>query len=301
MDILEQIKKYGGWIRDGKALLEIQKDLRKKKDITFIKRKMMEIIEARTTPSILAEAGEILGRLGDDRNLKVFVKVAGGEYIIETFDNKKIDDFELGKYLVTNCWYKEFMEARGYENKEYWIEQGWKWITKNSIGEPSFWNTRRWNCPNAPVVGVSWFEAVAFTNWLTGIRDDGYTYRLPTEFEWQAAAAGQKGNTYPWGNVWGEDRCNNAELGLERTTSVGVFVSGNTPKNDPDKIGVLTDMAGNVWEWTSSYYGIGLGPHMIRGGSWNNNRINCRCVTRGRNDLFNRFNCLGFRVARTRL
>ena len=70
----------GSW---GKALLDMHKDHRREKTIAFVKGKMMEIIEARTALTILAGTGEILGRLGDDRDLKVFVKVKGGSMILK--------------------------------------------------------------------------------------------------------------------------------------------------------------------------------------------------------------------------
>ena len=209
----------------------------------------------------------------------------------------KIDDFELGKYPVTNSWFREFMEAGGYKNKEYWTDEGWKWRKKNGLTEPRYWHSRRWNCPNAPVVGVSWYEVVAFTNWLTGTLDDGYTYRLPTEQEWQAAAAGRKGNKYPWGNEWDKNKCNNVELRLDKTTSVGVFLSGNTPENDPDRMGIFADMAGNVWEWVASKYD--KETYTLRGGAWNYYHDICRCAMRGRLDPCNRSFILGFRCART--
>ena len=72
------------------------------------------------------------------------------------------------------------------------------------------WHERSWTCPNAPVVGVCWYEADAFCRWLTMTCDDGFTYRLPDEKEWEAAAAGFEKREYPWGK-WAEDRCNTRE------------------------------------------------------------------------------------------
>jgi formylglycine-generating enzyme required for sulfatase activity len=112
---------------------------------------------------------------------------------------------------------------------------------------PYYWYDRTWNCPNSPVVGVTWYEAAAFTRWLTMTRNDGYVYRLLTEEEWEAAASGQEGREYPWGNEWDDERCNSEELKLEKTTPVGIFPKGDTPDG-------IVDLAGNVWEWTTSDY-----------------------------------------------
>jgi formylglycine-generating enzyme required for sulfatase activity len=113
--------------------------------------------------------------------------------------------------------------------------------------DDGFWHDRKWKCPNAPVVGVSWFETAAFCNWLTEIRNDGYLYRLPTEEEWQAVAAGKEGREYPWGKGGDSKKCNTSEIKIGRTSSVGIFVDGNTPEG-------VADMSGNIWEWMKTEY-----------------------------------------------
>lgn len=75
----------------------------------------------------MAEDGEILGWLGDSRDLKEFVKIEGGEYDLSGLGKVNITPFEICKYPVTNQWYKEFMDSRGYENTEYWSTHGQEW------------------------------------------------------------------------------------------------------------------------------------------------------------------------------
>jgi formylglycine-generating enzyme required for sulfatase activity len=96
-------------------------------------------------------------------------------------------------------------------------------------------------------VGVSWYEAYAFTRWLTLERNDGHKYSLLSENQWQAAAAGFDGRKYPWGDKWDKNKCNSRESKIGKISPVGVFKRGNTPEG-------VVDLSGNVWEWTQSDY-----------------------------------------------
>jgi formylglycine-generating enzyme required for sulfatase activity len=89
--------------------------------------------------------------------------------------------------------FAKFVNAGGYTSEDLWSAEGRKWLEYTEAKHPLLWQERRWNCPNAPVVGVSWYEADAFARWLTLSRADDWTYRLPDEKEWEAAAAGDKG------------------------------------------------------------------------------------------------------------
>jgi formylglycine-generating enzyme required for sulfatase activity len=103
---------------------------------------------------------------------------------------------------------------------------------------------------NHPAVDISWYEARAFCAWLTANREynpHGHTYRLPDEEEWEYAARGAEMNNYPWGFEMPDDEHANIDNQHQGTTTVGCFPQGATPD------GIL-DLAGNVWEWTSSVY-----------------------------------------------
>ena len=147
--------------------------------------------------------------------------------------------------ILTGC--KVFIEDGGYENKDLWTPEGRKWLDYTKVKHPRFWNDRKWRCPNLPVVGVSWYEACAFTQWLTAEMGDGMVYRLPNEKEWQAAAAGLSCREYPWGDQMDKNNCNYNESKIEKTSPVGVFRKGDTPEG-------VSDLGGNVWEWTLSDY-----------------------------------------------
>ena len=159
------------------------------------------------------------------------VKLEGVEKV---FDVKA---FRIAKYPVTNVQFQAFIDAEdGYRNAQWWkgIKQS------KDPHEPN------WKEANSPRETVSWFEAVAFCNWLS--KRTGSKIRLPTEWEWQlAATGGDLEREYPWPGEWDLTRCNSSESRLNRTSAVGIYPRGATRQ------GVL-DMAGNVWEWCMNKY-----------------------------------------------
>lgn len=112
--------------------------------------------------------------------------------------------------------------------------------------------------PTLPVTLVAWTDAVAYTRWLTSslaassstpprlaqLLRDGWRVTLPTEAQWEKAARGTDGRVYPWGN---ELRRNLATFESQGPTPAGARACADCAHG-------LTDMAGNVWEWTRSPY-----------------------------------------------
>jgi hypothetical protein len=289
---------FNRWRLAARALLNIHESRRDPEVLKRARVCLEDIIGTDMDARALADVGETLGWLGDRRDLKEFVKIEGGQYNLKGLRKVSLQAFEIGKYPVTNQWYEEFIKAEGYKNELFWTQEGWKWLNETGSQEPVFWHDRRWKCPNSPVVGVSRYEADAFCRWLS-ITRDGYTYRLPTEQEWQAAAAGKEGREHPWG-PWQKNRCNTDESGIGRTSAVGIFAKGKTPDG-------VADLAGNIWECTCSDYESRkqsadftpekLGP-VLRGGSWSFTRVFARCSYRYGYFPLNRFLTLGFRCAR---
>lgn len=118
----------------------------------------------------------------------------------------------------------------------------------------------QWEQPNRPRIQVAWVEALAFCCWLTacyrsaGIIGAEESIRLPTEAEWEQAAAGGDSREYPWGDGYRVGHANVDEsydktgpYNLGQTTAVGLYPQGVSP------VGLL-DCAGNVWEcaWTNT-------------------------------------------------
>ena len=291
------------WRLACQSLLDMHQDSRNETVVKLVQQRLLnDIVPQETDPKIKAEASEILSWLGNPRwdngGLKEFVNIEGGEYTIKPENEKEpsttvtLAPFEIGKYPVTNRWYQEFVETGGYDKENLWTPEGFKWKEKEKVTHPAYWHDRKWKCPNAPVVGASWYEADAFCRWLTENVDDGYIYRLLTEEEWQAAAAGKKGREYPWGE-WIDDLCNYDKSEIGKTSPVGIFVKANTPEG-------VTDLSGNVWEWTDSWYDKDGDVKTIRGGSWGSPQDGVRCACRLFSYSYFRDYIIGFRCFRTK-
>lgn len=195
--------------------------------------------------------------------------------------------FYLDRHPVTNEAYRAFVEAGGYQEKKYWTEAGWRCIEENKWQAPRLWQQAQYHQPRHPVVGVCWYEAVAYARW-TG-------KRLPSEAEWEKAASwdatARRKRRYPWGDVWDALKCNTMEHGLAALT----IVDRHSPSGD-SAYGVA-DLAGNVNEWCASRanFKYPYSPHdgrenledafprALRGGSWNDDGQNkwSLCAFRG--------------------
>jgi len=201
------------------------------------------------------------------------------------FDGEKpqhtvyLDAYWIDKYEVTNRQFAQFVEDDGYGRREFWTEAGWDWREREGRTQPRYWDDSPWNGDDLPVVGVTWFEAVAYCRWAGA--------RLPTEAEWERAAGwdaeGQEKREYPWGNEWDSAKANTSESALGHTTMSGQYCPGGE-----SPVGAC-DMAGNAWEWVSSLYqpypyraDDGRedmevdGTRSLRGGSWINGRDRAR-------------------------
>lgn len=214
--------------------------------------------------------------------------------------------YAIGRYPVTNAEFKRFIDDGGYTTQAYWTTAGWSQKVADNWTKPRYWEDKVWNDPAQPVVGISWYEAMAYCNWLS--KKTNKTYRLPTEAEWEYAARGKEGARYPWGNQWDKTKCNNKEAGSDRTTPVGQF----SPQGD-SAFGV-GDMAGQVWEWCSTKYAnypykpnegredlTSDDGRVLRGGSWynDNSAAVCRCGSRHWSSPGIGSDNRGFRCART--
>lgn len=192
------------------------------------------------------------------------------------------EKYWIAKYPLTNARFAPFMEAGGYTQDRWWTKAGIEARTRENWTEPRLWQDAKWNGAEQPVVGVSWFEAIAYCQWLSEVT--GEKIMLPTEAQWQYAAQGTDGREYPWGKNWDTSRCNNnvGGKGIGKTSPVRQYEGkGDSP------FGVV-DMAGNVWEWCLTDYDQKINDinsnadrRVLRGSGWFNSvAVNFHCVCR---------------------
>jgi ribose transport system permease protein len=190
--------------------------------------------------------------------------------------------FQIDKFEVTNADFAQFVQATGYQTD---AEQE---------GRSKNWQSAVEDKDNHPVVFVSWNDASVYCEWVSK--------RLPTEAEWEKAARGTDGRTYPWGNDWDPAKANVKETGLRGTASVGSFGGGASPYG-------VEDMAGNVWEWTADWYEAYPGSDyqsdyfgqrfkVLRGGGWFETAESVRTTARNANSEIAANDDIGFRCAR---
>jgi formylglycine-generating enzyme required for sulfatase activity len=331
-----------------------------------LRRKLVKVMGGKLPAVERAEAGRALAKLGDPRpevmdvDSMRFCFVPGGPFQMgsdkerdsDAFDDElplheiELPAFWIGAYPVSNAQFDVFVQACGYEEQRYWNEAragGWwkaggfkgrfdeEWRRAPApVGEP-------FNLPNHPAVGVSWYEALAFTRWLEerwkerGWIPADWQVDLPTEAEWEKSARGGRQiplkpvpvapdgllsagvpdlgdnplplRIYPWGDRFDPQRANTGETQIGSTSALGCFPGEAGPNG-------AQELSGNVWEWCRSRHEAypyrvddgreGLSgdvPRALRGGSYIDLRWHARCASRDRYSPDLRFYYVGFRLA----
>ena len=195
-----------------------------------------------------------------------------------------LDAFELGVHQLTNASYACFLAATQHP-------------------KPIHWEDPNFNHPRQPVVGPSWFDAVAYCDWLSKLT--GRCYRLPTEAEWERAArGGVEGKLYPWGDAPPESLPDYATRWKTGPEPVGLY---------PPNIFGLYNMCDNVHEWCADWYDSRFyarspernpqGPargsrRASRGGSWRHHIRVSRSAARSSIPPEFKYADYGFRLAR---
>jgi formylglycine-generating enzyme required for sulfatase activity len=206
-----------------------------------------------------------------------------------------LPDFSISRFPVTVAEYACFVQVAGHRLPKRW----------NRLGRFVDWPLQL-RFPDYPVVMVSWHDATAYAAWLANLTDQ--PWRLPTEAEWEKAArwdiAMDVAQIYPWGDTFDAARCNSKSSGIGATTPAGSYPRGASPCG-------AEDMAGNVWEWTSSRYGrypyratdgreapsvSNRHVRMLRGGGFGAADLAVRCAHRGRLAPTTTSDSIGFRL-----
>ena len=232
------------------------------------------------------------------------VEIPGGKFQLGTahdapflFDNEKwsheqtVYPFSIARAPVTNAEFAAFVDDGGYRRRELWQDVGWDWCEQTGARHPVYWvedGPGRWQIrrfdqiiklpPHEPVIHINWYEANAWCNW--GGR------RLPTELEWEVAAAGEpdgagvlsseRKRNYPWGNE-SVSAPANLDGRVAGCVDVAAWPAGDSAFG-------CRQMLGNVWEWTASsfepypgfaadayreYSATSFGTRkVLRGGAW---------------------------------
>lgn len=195
--------------------------------------------------------------------------------------------FLIARTAVTQREFAEFVDDGGYLRREFWSEEGWEWRSSAGAVHPVYWERgeggRWWRRhfdrlvpleDDLPVIHVNWYEAEAYCRWARR--------RLPTEAEWEAAAAtdGRVLSSkwrFPWGNEPPGPQRVNMDWAVMGCLEVGALPEGDSRSG-------CRQMIGNVWEWTAStflpYPGFEPDPYreysqpwfgtrkVLRGGAW---------------------------------
>jgi formylglycine-generating enzyme required for sulfatase activity len=244
----------------------------------------------------------------------------------ETVHPVTLSDFYLGAYAVTFAEYDAFCEATGRTKPD-----DHKWgRDKRPVINVSWYDAVEYCNWLSEQQGLTPFYTIDKTRkdrnntknddtlkWVVSPQEDANGYRLPTEAEWEYAAR-QGGQTVRFGN--GKDVADPQEINFNASESykkpysvVGEYRSKTVPVGSlksPNTLG-LHDMSGNVWEWCADWYGAYSSKKMnplgaergatrvLRGGSWDGDPSVCRTAYRNRSRPTNRYNIVGFRLARS--
>jgi iron(II)-dependent oxidoreductase len=213
-------------------------------------------------------------------------EIPGGDFLLGArpdegfcFDNEKwahrveVRPFRIARAAVSNADYAAFVEDGGYRRRELWDDAGRAWREERRLDHPVYWRRGaggwelrhfdRWAPlpPHAAVIHVSWHEAQAFCRWAGR--------RLPTELEWEVAAAGEptpdgsglapRKRRYPWGDAPPAPALANLDGGALGAIDVGALPAGDSAFG-------CRQMIGNAWEWTDTTFGPypGFTPDMYR-------------------------------------
>lgn len=200
----------------------------------------------------------------------------------------RLSAFCIDRFLVTQDEYAAFVRATGHRapgiTRDDYLRQGFLVHDYDREVTPYLWHGGKPpdRLRNHPVVLVGASESAAFCLWRHT------DLRLPTEAEWEKAARGDRGSSFPWGDTWNPGRLNSAGSGIGSTTPVTRFSSGVSPYG-------LYDAVGNVFQWTSSR--LANGRRVLKSCAWDDEPGLCRPAFRHGRPAESRHILFGFRCA----
>jgi iron(II)-dependent oxidoreductase len=261
---------------------------------------MLQALNLRPGPPLL-DTGSSLPQ-GRSGVAGTSVHVPAGEFVLgvdtvnepHSLDNERpahivdVPAFRIGRVPVTNGEWRQFIDDGGYQQQRWWSDPGWTHRQEAGLTAPQFWNAKGRNRTrfghveeipaDEPVQHVTYFEAEAYAAWAGA--------RLPTEVEWEKAAAwdpaAEGRRRFPWGASEPTEHLANLGGNALRPAPVGAYPASASAYG-------AEQMLGDVWEWTTSplrpwpgfapmiydrysqpfFEGSGAGDYkVLRGGSW---------------------------------
>lgn len=209
------------------------------------------VADAAPTEALIAVRSDGGGAADDENgpNPAVMRRIPAGLFKFgQEGETAELATFWIDRYPVTNGQYAAFVLETGHRRPKYWAN-----------GLP------RKGKLDHPVVGVNQADAAAYAAWAGKA--------LPSEREWEKAARGPDGRSYPWGNLFSPALANLAGSEIKDTTDVTRYEDGASPYG-------VVDMAGNAWEWTESSFRAGGENVALKGGSWYDFSTYARCDAR---------------------
>ena len=204
-------------------------------------------------PMVLIPAGPFTAGINRAKLLPLLHRL--GEPLVSFYESelpeatRTLPDYYIDRHEVTNERYDRYLRDEEHRRQSRYA------------GFSTF------NRPQQPVVGIGWEDANRYCRWAGK--------RLPTEFEWEKAARGTDGRIWPWGNEPDDKKYNGRTQGMRAPIDVGSIPAGDSPYG-------VSDMAGNVWEMTSSPWPSAEQPtgHVMKGGSYLNTTADVRTMVR---------------------
>lgn len=280
-------------------------DTEEHEQVERLRQGLLQVMAGSELPAVeRALAGRTLAHLGDPRSEVMTIEAMqfcyippGNFYRTQNNQRATLDyGYWMSRYPITNAQFAAFVQAGGYGERRYWAEaikdkywskQGFKGLLDREPRNAPYRYREPFPLPNHPVVGVSWYESLAFCRWLgEQLPDQTWSIRLPTEGEWDKAARGglqvppqpivkpftlisstasvltphpSPRQSYPWsesGDV--AELANCKESAIAATSAVGCFRGGASMYG-------VEELCGNVWEWLQTR------PGDLAGASWYNN------------------------------
>ncbi len=234
-----------------------------------------------------------------------FVQIPPGPFIMggddRTFASAprsipQVDEFAIARFPVTWIEYREFLQSIADRSREAAKSR----LPQVSTKDPDSWNVNAdgrvdWkNSGNPkeqqwPIFMVTHQDAIDYCAWKSA--RDGRSYRLPTDEEWEKAARGVDGRTFPWGDQFDASFCKNSKSTPNKAQpeAVGQYPADCSPYG-------VRDMAGGIREWCDAWFNEKDNQKLVRGGSWNFSSIGSHCAYRVGCVPYEAYVFIGFRL-----